>query len=174
MELGFTPETPKEEVFEKVRSYLGELAIDIASVDADRPWGGFFVVDEASTDEFISTFFPDYNLDSIKQFGSKLSPKILIVGPEEELSWQYHDRRAELWKCVEGPVGYRRSLDDTQSNVITLSNDEIVQFAPGERHRLVGNGAWGIVAEFWQHTDPDNPSDEEDIVRLDDKYGRAA
>lgn len=172
MEFGLTPETPKEEVFGKVQSYLGELAIDIASVDAERPWGGFFVIDGASTDNFINQFFPDFDVDSIRQFGSKLSPKILIVGPGEELSWQYHDRRAELWRCVDGPVGYRRSLDDTQSDVITLNAGEIVQFAPGERHRLVGNGTWGLVAEFWQHTDPENPSNEDDIVRLEDKYGR--
>lgn len=174
MEFGFTPETPKEKVFERIRMYLGELAINIASDDSERPWGGFFVIDEASTDNFIRTFFPNYDVEKIKQFGSKLSPKILIVGPEEELSWQYHDRRAELWKCVDGPVGYRRSANDTQSDVIELGRGQIVQFNPSERHRLVGRGTWGIVAEFWQHTDPENPSDEEDIVRLDDKYGRAA
>lgn len=172
MEFGFTPETSKEEVFNKVQAYLGDLAIDIASMDSERPWGGFFVIDEGSTDIFINQFFPDYDIEDIKQFGSKLSPKILVVGPGEELSWQYHYRRAELWKCVEGPVGYRRSLDDTQSEVIALQNGEIVQFAPSERHRLVGNGTWGIVAEFWQHTNPEQPSDEDDIVRLQDKYGR--
>lgn len=174
MEFGFTPETPKNEVFEKVQAYLGELAIDITAIDVDRPWGGFFVIDEVSTDTFINHFFPDYNIESIKQFGSKLSPKVLIVGPDEELSWQYHFRRAELWKCVDGPVGYRRSLNDTQNDVTTLNNSEIVQFAPGERHRLVGSGTWGVVAEFWQHTDPHYPSDEDDIVRLEDKYGRTA
>lgn len=174
MEFGFTRETTKNEVFERVSMYLGELLIDVSSTDTQRPWGGFFVIDESSTETFIQQFFPKYDIDSIKQFGSKLSPKILIVGPEEELSWQYHHRRAELWKCVAGPAGFRRSLDNTQSEVITLTQNDIVQFAPGERHRLVGTSTWGIIAEFWQHTDPDQPSDEDDIVRLADKYGRAA
>jgi hypothetical protein len=40
------------------------------------------------------------------------------------------------------------------------------------RHRLVGLGDWGVLAEIWQHTDLQNPSDEEDIVRLQDDYGR--
>lgn len=164
--------TSKEEVFQKVEAYLHDVGLNFVSVDTARPWGGFFVIDEDSTDKFIRYFFPDYDKESIMQFGSKLSPKILIVGPEEELSWQYHYRRAELWKCIDGPVGYRRSLDDTQSDVITLNRGEIVQFSPKERHRLVGNGTWGIVAEFWQHTDPESPSDEDDIVRLEDKYGR--
>ena len=42
----------------------------------------------------------------------------------------------------------------------------------GERHRLIGLEGWGIVAEIWQHTDPENPSDEDDIVRLQDDFGR--
>jgi mannose-6-phosphate isomerase len=172
MEFGFTAETSKEEVFEKVTEYLGELAISVSSIDAARPWGGFFVIDEVSTDTFINQFFPYYDVASIKQFGAKLSPKILVVGPSEELSWQYHFRRAELWKCVDGPVGFKRSKDDTQGGVNTLANGEIVQFDPSERHRLIGLDNWGIVAEFWQHTDPNQPSDEDDIVRLEDKYGR--
>ncbi|NBV85915.1 MAG: phosphoheptose isomerase, partial [Verrucomicrobia bacterium] len=31
---------------------------------------------------------------------------------------------------------------------------------------------WGIVAEIWLHTDPSAPSDENDIIRLDDDFGR--
>mgnify|MGYP003350752161 CR=1 FL=1 len=41
----------------------------------------------------------------------------------------------------------------------------------GERHRLIGTKeGWGMVAEIWQHTVPDHPSDESDIVRLQDDY----
>jgi mannose-6-phosphate isomerase len=42
----------------------------------------------------------------------------------------------------------------------------------GERHRLLGLNEWGIIAEIWQHTDATDPSDEDDIVRLQDDYGR--
>jgi len=49
---------------------------------------------------------------------------------------------------------------------------EIVHLAKGQRHRLVGLDGWGIVAEIWQHTDASNPSDENDIVRLQDDFGR--
>ncbi len=31
---------------------------------------------------------------------------------------------------------------------------------------------WAVVAEIWQHTEKDNPSDEKDIVRINDDYGR--
>ena len=172
MELQFTSETPKDEVFTKVASYLAELTINVSAIDHARPWGGFFVVEEESTDKFIETFFPECSPSDVKKYGSKLTPKILVVQPGEELSWQYHHRRAELWSCVSGPVGYKRSMEDTKPETTVLLPAEFVQFNPGERHTGVGLENWGIVAEFWQHTDPDQPSDDDDIVRLEDKYGR--
>ena len=42
----------------------------------------------------------------------------------------------------------------------------------GERHRLIGLESWGIVAEFWQHTNAQKPSNEDDIIRLQDDYAR--
>lgn len=56
--------------------------------------------------------------------------------------------------------------------LITFDIDQVRQFEAGERHRLVGLDNWGVVAEIWQHTDPNEPSKEEDIVRLSDNYGR--
>lgn len=172
MHLSFGPEVKKEEVFTSVESYLGEMAVGFTSIDSERPWGGFFVIDESYTDKFISTYFPSYDKKAIKQFGTKLSPKILLVAPELKLSWQYHIRRAELWCGVSGPVGYVRSPDNTQGAVHELANGETVQFNPQERHRLVGLNDWGVVAEIWQHSDPNSPSNEEDIVRVQDDFGR--
>ena len=172
MEIPLNREDLKEDVFAKVSSYLGDLAINTSEVDAERPWGGFFRVADESVETFITKYFPDYDRNQIEQFGGKLEPKILVVAPGQMLSWQYHDRRAELWKGVQGPVGYIRSADDVQGEVQTLENGQTVQFDPEERHRLVGLSEWGLVAEIWQHTDPQNPSDENDIVRLQDNYGR--
>jgi len=42
----------------------------------------------------------------------------------------------------------------------------------GTRHRLVGLDDWGIVAEIWIHSDPDKPSNEYDIRRISDDFGR--
>jgi mannose-6-phosphate isomerase len=47
-----------------------------------------------------------------------------------------------------------------------------VSLKKGERHRLVGVEEWGIIAEIWQHTDIKNPSNEDDIVRVQDDFGR--
>jgi hypothetical protein len=53
-----------------------------------------------------------------------------------------------------------------------LHKDDVIKLKQGERHRLMGLGNWGIVAEIWQHTDVSNPSDEDDIVRLQDDFSR--
>jgi hypothetical protein len=50
--------------------------------------------------------------------------------------------------------------------------NEVVFLKQGERHRLIGTKGWGVVAEIWMHTDANQPSDEDDIVRLQDDYSR--
>ena len=41
-----------------------------------------------------------------------------------------------------------------------------------ERHRIVGLDDYALVAEIWIHTDKENPSNEEDIVRVQDDFDR--
>ena len=106
------------------------------------------------------------------KISGKLSPKLLIVEPNKRLSWQYHHRRAEIWRVIKGSVGIIRSDSDIQGELICLNTFDQVTLKQGERHRLVGLGDWAVIAEIWQHTDPKNPSNEEDIVRVQDDYGR--
>ena len=53
-----------------------------------------------------------------------------------------------------------------------MHSGDIIRLKQGERHRLMGLDNWGIVAEIWQHIDVDNPSNEDDIVRVQDDFGR--
>jgi mannose-6-phosphate isomerase-like protein (cupin superfamily) len=101
-----------------------------------------------------------------------LSPKILLVAPEKRLSWQYHHRRAEIWKVVSGQVGVVRSETDQEGDLVVHTTGEVIKLAQGERHRLVGLAEQGVIAEIWQHTDANHPSDEDDIVRVQDDFGR--
>ncbi len=165
-------DSTKKSIFSKIDKYLDHNKLSYSSIDESRPWGGFFVINETDTDRFIDLYFPDYPKDKIEKFGNKLSPKILIVEPNKRLSWQYHNRRAELWRVIDGPVGFIKSSDDNQATIETLNNNQTVQFDKQIRHRLIGLDSWGIVAEIWQHTDTLHPSNEEDIVRLADDYGR--
>jgi mannose-6-phosphate isomerase-like protein (cupin superfamily) len=161
----------KQEVFKTVLDFLTAAGYKIVSTDSNRPWGGFFVIDESQAGKFASQFFQGIEADSLK-IGGKLSPKILMVQPDKRLSWQYHHRRAEIWKLIGGVAGVITSDTDKEGELHKLSIGEIIRLNQGERHRLIGTEGWGMVAEIWQHTDPKNPSNEEDIVRVQDDFGR--
>ena len=133
--------------------------------------GRIFVLDESQAEVFASKFFPHLKITEI-QITNKLSPKILIVAPHKRLSWQYHFRRAEIWKVLAGVVGVKTSATDEEGEIQELAPGSFIKLEKGERHRLIGLEAWGIVAEIWQHTNPENPSDEDDIVRVQDDFGR--
>lgn len=171
MKLSFPSEINRNTVFETIEKILLENKFNIINKDVERPWGGFFVINENQSEAFIKEYFSDLNQRDLFT-GNKLSPKILVVEPGKRLSWQYHLRRAELWKVVDGDVGIVTSETDEENEMKKYSSDSIIKLKKGERHRLIGLDTWGIIAEIWQHTDKNHPSDEEDIVRLQDDYGR--
>lgn len=171
MQLNFHPQSNKKEIFKAVKDFLTYHGFTIVNSDEDRPWGGFYVIDEAQSQQFIDFFFKDVVQANKKSIG-KISPKILIVESNKRLSWQYHHRRAEVWKVIGGEVGVITSNNDVQGQVQFKKINDLVILKQGERHRLIGTENWGIIAEIWQHTDVDNPSDEEDIVRVQDDFGR--
>lgn len=158
-------------VFNEIETYLKDLKLTIVASDLHRPWGGFLVIDEAQAKQFAELFFPGIEVSSLRISG-KLSPKILIVEPNKRLSWQYHHRRAEIWRALAGTVGVVTSLTDEEGETLTLQPGQEVRLAQGQRHRLKGLSDWGVLAEIWQHTDAEKPSDENDIVRVQDDFGR--
>lgn len=160
-----------EEIFKSTEAALDQQGFTIVSKDFQRPWGGFFVLDESQGQQFASTYFPEIDQNDLIT-GRKISPKILLVAPGKRLSWQYHFRRSEVWRVIEGPIAVARSLTDEQGEPDVYNEGDLITLAKGERHRLIGLGNWGKVAEIWQHTDPSQPSDEDDIVRLQDDFGR--
>jgi mannose-6-phosphate isomerase len=162
----------KKTVLGQVEKYLAQNGFRIVAKDFNRPWGGFFVLDEGQAEEFGGLYFPGIEIASLKVEGGKLSPKILVVESNKRLSWQYHRRRSEIWKLAAGTAGVVTSRTDQQGPVQKLQTGQVVRLEKGLRHRLVGLDGWGMIAEIWQHTDPRNPSNEEDIVRVQDDFGR--
>lgn len=161
----------KSELFSQVEEKLVSEGFKIEQVDQTRPWGGFFVINEDQAQDFANRFFDGLDVQDLKISG-KLSPKILIVSPGKRLSWQYHHRRAEIWRVVRGEVGVVTSPNDEEHELKILKLNDTIRLSQGERHRLVGLAEYGVVAEIWQHTDASNPSDEDDIVRVQDDFGR--
>ena len=171
MKLNILNNTEKKKVFEQVTAYLQELNLIISKKDDSRPWGGFFVIEEEDAEKFINIYFPHLTKEELAIAG-KLSPKILVVAPAKKLSWQYHHRRAEIWKLINGAAAVVTSDTDDEKETKNLQPGDIIQLKQGERHRLVGLQGWGILAEIWRHTDAENPSNEDDIVRVQDDFGR--
>ena len=163
--------TNKNSIFKKIADMLHEQGFTVINKDDQRPWGGFFVIDENESAKFVSQYFPYEDIDELK-ITEKISPKILLVAPQTRLSWQYHHRRAEIWKCIEGPIAVATSYDDNEKEQHLLQPEDIIRLKQGQRHRLIGLDNWGIVAEIWQHTNADDPSNEDDIVRVQDDFGR--
>ena len=158
-------------IFENIQNQLETNQFTIVSKDHHRPWGGFFVIDEEQAQQFANQYFDGLDVTTLKR-GGALSPKILVVAPEKRLSWQYHHRRAEIWRVIQGQAGVKRSATDIEGELLILSVGDSITLQQGERHRLIGLDDYAVIAEIWQHTDANHPSNEDDIVRVQDDFGR--
>lgn len=164
----------KQAVTDNIARQLQNDNYTIEEINANKPWGSYVRLASSDADEFIKEYFPGLTAQDARLGvpNAELSPKILIVAPDQRLSWQFHYRRAERWAFLtEG--AYRKSATDEESELFIAQPGEVVQFAESERHRLEGLiGRYVFVAEIWQHTKAGNPSNEDDIVRLADDYTR--
>lgn len=171
----FTKTTSKKMALKRVRDMIDELGYVVVDADETKPWGAFYRLDNSQVDRFIHEFFPGLSLQEARlgNDGVELSPKFLLVSPGHRLSWQYHERRAERWRFLTKGA-YYKSHSDAQGKLVKVMSGTVVQFSTGERHRLCSydSDSYTLVAEIWQHTDSDNPSDEADITRLSDDYKR--
>ena len=154
--------------YDNIKNEVKDLGFSIIDEDFDRPWGGFLKIDERQSQKFVHTLISkEINVNQLK-----ISPKILFVEPNQRLSWQYHNRRKEIWKVYRNHIGIIRSLTNFENDLIYKKEGEIIYFESQERHRLVGLDKIGVVAEIWIHTDLNNLSDENDIVRINDDFNR--
>jgi mannose-6-phosphate isomerase-like protein (cupin superfamily) len=158
-------------VISTVEKEIKAKGFKVVASDKRRPWGGFFVLDETQVQLFADEYFEGLDVSSF-EFNEKLSPKILVVQPAKRLSWQYHNRRAEIWRIIHGKVGVITSDTDEEGALRVLDIGDTIILEKGERHRLIGLQEIAVIAEIWQHTDKSNPSDEEDIIRVQDDFGR--
>jgi mannose-6-phosphate isomerase-like protein (cupin superfamily) len=91
------------------------------------------------------------------------SIKIITVEPGGSLSLQYHNRRAEFWVALD--EGLEVTVDE---RIWRPAPNEEIYIPRAARHRLRGVGARPArIMEIWL-----GDSDEADIIRLEDTYGR--
>lgn len=107
-----------------------------------RPWGSFTVLEDAA--------------------GYKV--KRIEVLPGKRLSYQRHSRRSEHWFVVSGDGVV--TLDGKEIPVVTHTSIDIPK---GAAHRIANNGSELLVFIEVQHGEYFG---EDDIVRLEDDFGR--
>lgn len=163
----------KAEALEQVNRYIKLLGLEITSADNNRPWGGFYVISPDTHSKFLDIFFPLLK-DELAKSELPISAKVLVIEPKGMTSDQYHRRRKEVWRVWSGPVEvYLNHADPRYITNMQLADNQRMSIELEERHRIIGHsGYWGVLAETWIHTNPDHLSDEEDIVRVEDDYGR--
>jgi mannose-6-phosphate isomerase len=109
-----------------------------------RPWGSYEVLEDAPT----------------------FKVKRIQVLPGKRLSYQKHSQRAEHWFVVEGTA--KVTLD---GNEITIRTGEAIDIPVGAAHRVENPGNEDLIfIEVQRGT----YLGEDDIVRLQDDYGRTS
>jgi mannose-6-phosphate isomerase-like protein (cupin superfamily) len=89
--------------------------------------------------------------------------KILHVRAGESLSLQYHVRKVETMRVLAGAVALEVGEGDDLRSV-TLRAGDAWHIAPGTRHRLVALEDVDVLEVSTPELD--------DVVRLEDRYGR--
>ncbi len=121
-----------------------ETAADPLGRERDeRPWGSFLVLDDE----------PDHKV------------KRLVVHPQRRLSLQLHERRSEHWFVVRGHGTV--TLGDS---LVAVGPGDSIDVPVGTAHRVENTGQSELVFIEVQHG---SYFGEDDIVRLDDDFGRA-
>jgi len=98
--------------------------------------------------------------------GLKCKVKKIVVYPNENPSYQYHHKRAENWIIIEG-VGKVR-LDDKE--FIVKSGDSVV--VPLAKKHTIKNISKDNELLVFIEVQTGEYFGEDDIVRLEDNYGR--
>lgn len=161
----------KSEVFQQAAHILLSRGFRLIDLDINRPWGFFLSVDESQAPEFIKEFYEGIDLEDTDT-SLPLRPKFLGIAPGRRLSWQYHHRRSEVWRTLAGAYDLVTSDTDSEKMPKTINEGEVVKIPQGARHRGVGLDNWALVAEIWEHTDSTKLSSEDDIIRVQDDFGR--
>lgn len=109
-----------------------------------RPWGTFTVIDE----------------------GKDFKVKRIEVLPGKRLSYQKHAQRAEHWVVIQGTA--RVTLNDEE---IAVPSGQSIDIPIGAAHRVENPGTELLVFIEVQRG---SYLGEDDIVRLQDDFGRTA
>jgi mannose-6-phosphate isomerase-like protein (cupin superfamily) len=90
--------------------------------------------------------------------------KVIHINPGEMLSLQYHEHKDETIYIVKGSMDLQLEADDGSMQTLRLTPGMSRRILPGRKHRMIGVED----CEFFEVSSPEI----DDVVRLEDKYGR--
>lgn len=108
----------------------------------ERPWGTYQILYEDAT----------------------CKVKKIVVNPGCAPSYQYHQYRQELWQIISGEAIARRDADEFK-----LRRGDFITIDNFDRHRIRNTGTEPLI---FIEIQIGTYFGEDDIVRLDDDYGR--
>ena len=137
------PTIPRSDSVGQIDALVPDHREGLSSNVVHRPWGSY---------------------ESI-MCGAGYQVKRIVVVPGKKLSLQYHQHRSEHWTVVEGEA--HATIGD---DVMVLQSDESIYVPLGSVHRLDNRGTADVVLIEVQCG---NYLGEDDIVRIEDDFGRA-
>ncbi|WP_121666465.1 phosphomannose isomerase type II C-terminal cupin domain [Mesonia aquimarina] len=108
-----------------------------------RPWGQYWVLEDEKS----------YKVKRVE------------VNPQQRLSYQYHNKRSEIWTIVEGVGRVTINGEVTDYHV-----GEVVKIPQGAKHRIQNPKESGLCTFI--EVQLGTYFGEDDIVRLQDDYSR--
>jgi mannose-6-phosphate isomerase len=109
----------------------------------DKPWG--YELRWAITDRYLG--------------------KVLHIKKGEALSLQYHERKDEYLYLLKGAIDMELGGDDGKLTTHRMKAGDTLHITPGTRHRMTAVEDTDIFEVSTPEID--------DVVRLEDRYGRA-
>ena len=91
--------------------------------------------------------------------------KLLFVRAGEALSLQYHERKDESWYVEKGRAKLEVGAVDDERDIVEIGPGDAFHFPPGTVHRVTALDDT-LILEV-------STPELEDVVRLEDRYGRA-
>ena len=108
----------------------------------DKPWG--YELIWAKTDRYVG--------------------KLLHINAGQALSFQYHGVKEETIYVLKGTLCLHVAVGDAEPELRELAEGEVFHITPGLRHRFEARED----VELFEVSTPEL----DDVVRLDDRYGR--
>lgn len=117
----------------------------------EKPWGGY--QDIVRDDKYVL--------------------KTIHVNPGEELSLQYHVNRGEFWFVLKGQgilklQQYNYHNEESYYFSLTLKEGDVYHIKKEQHHQLINKSDKELIVLELQYGN----CQEEDIIRIKDKYGR--